>query len=105
MPTVNLLPSEEKLLPPNGVYYSVVWLEHKRYPAISNIGFKPTVSEEQVIGVETYLYDFSADAYGREITVELLGFKRPEMKFGSIEELKAQMHQDIEEGCRFHKTF
>ena len=104
MPTVNLLPPKEKLLPPNGVYYSAVWLKQKRYPSISNIGYKPTVSEEQVIGVETYLYDFSADVYGREITVELLDFKRPEKKFDSIEELKAQMHRDIEEGHRFHKT-
>lgn len=103
MPTVNLLPSKEKLLPPNGVYYSYVWLDENRYPAISNIGYKPTVSEEQALGVETYLYDFSKDVYGREIIVELLDFKRPEMKFGSIDDLKEQMHSDIEAGEVFHK--
>lgn len=103
MPTVNLLPSEEKLLPPNGVYYSAVWLDQKRYPAISDIGCKPTVSDEQVIGVETYLYDFAADVYGREITVELLAFKRPEMKFTDAASLKAQMHEDVKEGESFHK--
>lgn len=103
MPTVNLLPPEEKLLPPNGVYYSAVWLDEKRYPAITNIGYKPTVSKERIIGVETYLYDFSEDVYGRHIIVELLDFKRPEMKFDSIEALKAQMHRDIEEGKDFCK--
>ena len=42
MPTLNLLPAEEKLLPPNGVYYSRVLLAGKRYPGISNVGYKPT---------------------------------------------------------------
>lgn len=103
MPTVNILPPEGKLLPPNGVYYSRVWLFHVCYPAISNIGYKPTVSEEKVMGVETYLYDFDEDVYGREITVELLAFKRPEMKFSGIGDLKRQMHLDIEQGKVFHK--
>ncbi len=103
MPTLNLLPAEEKLLPPNGVYYSHVLLAGKRYPGISNVGYKPTVSDTCVMGVETYLYAFDEDAYGREITVELLGFKRPEMKFEGTEALKEQVQRDIEEGAAFHK--
>lgn len=103
MPTLNLLPAEEKLLPPNGVYYSRVLLAGKRYPGISNVGYKPTVSDTCVMGVETYLYAFGEDAYGREITVELLGFKRPEMKFEGTEALKEQVQRDIEEGAAFHK--
>lgn len=103
MPTLNLLPAEEKLLPPNGVYYSRVLLAGKRYPGISNVGYKPTVSDTCVMGVETYLYAFDEDAYGREITVELLGFKRPEMKFKGTEALKEQVQRDIEEGAAFHK--
>ena len=61
MPTVNLLPPADKLLPPNGVYFSNVSYQGKHYRSISNIGCKPTVSEEKVMGVETYLYDFSED--------------------------------------------
>lgn len=102
MPTVNLLPPEEKLLPPNGVYYSYVWFQGRRYPAISNVGYKPTVSDEQVIGVESYLYDFTEELYGKEIIVELLDFKRAEMKFDGVEALKAQMGRDIAEGKTFH---
>lgn len=102
MPTVNLLPPAEKLLPPNGVYYSYAWFRDRRYPAISNVGYKPTVSDEQVIGVETYLYDFTEDLYGKEITVELLDFKRAEMKFDGVEALKEQMSRDIAEGTVFH---
>ena len=66
------------------------------------MGYKPTVSDEQVIGVETYLYDFTDDLYGKEITVELLDFKRAEMKFDGVEALKEQMHRDIAEGMVFH---
>lgn len=103
MPTVNLLPPEDKLLPPNGVYYSSVWLDNARYPAISNVGCKPTVSSERTAGVETYLYGFHEEIYGREIAVELLAFKRNEVKFSSIEALKSGMRKDIAEGAAYHK--
>lgn len=98
MPTVNLLPPPDKLLPPNGVYFSYVSYHGRHYKSISNIGCKPTVSSEKIMGVETYLYEFDEDIYGREITVNLLKFRRPEMKFDSVEQLKAQMQKDIEAG-------
>ena len=102
MPTLNLLPPEDKLLPPNGVYYSDVWMDDVHYPAISNVGCKPTVSSEQMTGVETYLYDFNGDVYDKEIVVELLAFKRAEVKFDGIEALKSQMQKDIAEGAVYH---
>ena len=105
MPTVNLQPSNEKLLPPNGVYCSYAWVGGIRYPAISNVGYKPTVSNEPIVGVETYIYDFDKNVYGSEISVELLYFKRAEMKFDSIEALKEQMRKDIDEGMIFHHSF
>lgn len=97
MPTVNLLPHEDKLLPPNGVYYSTVELGGKTYKSITNIGTKPTV-EGTKMGVESYIYDFNQDIYGNHIKVSLLEFKRPEMKFEDIDALKAQMQSDIEMG-------
>lgn len=102
-PTVNLLPQENKLLPPNGVYYSAVLYKGKKYSAISNIGYKPTVSNECMIGVESYLYDFDRDIYEEDIEVQLYAFKRPEQKFESLEELKAQLGRDIREGKDYRK--
>ena len=102
MPTVNLLPEKDKLLPPNGVYYSEVLYGGKKYAAISNIGYKPTVSEEKIVGVESYLYDFEEEIYGEEIEVSLLAFKRPEMRFSGVEELQAQMQEDIHLGKNYH---
>lgn len=97
-PTVNLLPPQNKLLPPNGVYYSEVLFKGKKYRAISNVGYKPTVTEERVVGVESYLYDFDEEIYDEAIEVYLHAFKRPEQKFNSLEALKEQLKQDIEEG-------
>lgn len=102
MPTVNLLPERDKLLPPKGVYYSEVLYKGKRYAAISNIGCKPTVSQEEIQGVESYLYDFQEEIYGEDIEVRLLAFKRPEMRFEGVEALREQMQKDILEGKKYH---
>ena len=98
MPTANLLPDDSKLLPPNGVYYSRTLINGKAYRGITNVGCKPTVSEERVMGVETYLYDFEGEIYDREMTVELLAFRRPERVFDSVEALRRQIEEDVESG-------
>lgn len=103
MPTANLAPEEKKLLPPNGVYYTSVRIEGMDgfHSAVSNVGCKPTVSDENRMGIETYLYDFAGDLYGRRITVEFLSFRRPERKFDSLEALKAGIEADIAAGREF----
>ena len=101
MPTINLLPEKEKMLPPNGVYYSKTRIGEKEYKSITNIGKKPTVSNEEQIGVETYLYEFEQDVYGKNAIVKLLEFKRPERKFANLDELKEQMMMDVNEGREF----
>ena len=102
IPTLNQVPPEDKLLPPFGVYYSDVLIGEKKYCGVTNIGIKPTVSEEKRVTVETYLYDFRDDIYGETATVQLLTHRRPEMKFGSLEELKKTMEQDIQAGRVYH---
>lgn len=99
MPTVNLIPPKSKLMPPCGVYYATVLYGGKRYRAISNVGYKPTVTQEHVMGVESYLYDFHSQIYGEEIEVRLHEFKRPERKFDNIDGLKAQLEEDIRMGA------
>lgn len=97
-PTVNLIPEKGKLLPPNGVYFSQVRCRGKLYRAVSNVGYKPTVTRERVVGVESYLYDFDQDVYGEHIEVYLRAFRRPERQFESVEALKAQLMEDISAG-------
>lgn len=96
-PTMNIIPVKEKLLVPNGVYASSVILEGKEYKGISNVGCKPTVSDKGMNLVETFLFDYTGNAYGKEIQVRLYKFIRKEKVFSSIEELKKQMCLDIKE--------
>ena len=97
-PTVNVLPGEEKLLPPNGVYFSQVRCGDRVYRAISNVGYKPTVTDRKVMGVESYLYDFEGDMYGKHVEVYLHKFRRPERRFDSLEALREQLQEDIAAG-------
>ena len=96
VPTINQQVPSFKLLPPNGVYASITQIDGKEYGGVTNIGTKPTVSTDQVIGVETNLFDYEEDAYGKHIKVKLLHFIRPEMKFESIEALSKQMESDAQ---------
>ena len=95
-PTVNLEIGTTKLLPPFGVYATTVSWNGHCYEAISNIGEKPTVSEERKPGIESYLYDFDRNLYGEKVKVELLHFRRSERRFSGLEEFKAQLERDKE---------
>lgn len=96
MPTANIVPSDKKYLPPNGVYVAGVRIkgDEKQYYGICNIGVKPTVDDTVCTGVETFIFDFHEDLYGKQVSVQLMEFVRPEMKFNSVEELAEQMHKD-----------
>ena len=95
IPTINLLPPQEKLLPPFGVYAARVEIDGKRYNGIANIGCKPTIAGDNPVGVETNLFDFQGDLYGKHAKVSLLKWVREEQKFQNVSELKVQMEKDI----------
>jgi len=95
-PTINVIPEENKLLPPNGVYTSDVIIDGKKYFGLTNIGKKPTISDHEVRGVETFIYDFDGDVYGRVAEIYLKHFCRPETRFESLDALKDKLASDIE---------
>jgi riboflavin kinase/FMN adenylyltransferase len=103
LPTANLIPSREKLMPPNGVYITVSRFHDKTYQGITNIGYKPTVGED-FLGVETYLFDCDEDLYGEKCRVEFKHFQRPERKFSSLDVLKAQLEKDAETGRNYFQN-
>ncbi len=94
IPTINVIPSTNKVLPPFGVYVASVMVEDKEYEGIANIGVKPTVGENNPIGVETNLFDFKGDLYGKNVEIRLHKMIRPERKFVSLSELKSQINED-----------
>lgn len=102
-PTINLIPDNNKLLPPNGVYASVTTIKGKKYPGLTNVGVNPTVGETPEKRVETYIFDYDEDLYNSNVSVALYSMEREEIKYDSIEELKEQMNKDIEYGREYFK--
>ena len=103
VPTCNIITNKEKLLPPKGVYFTEVTLDEKKYYGVTNVGTKPTVSEEGRMGVETHLLDFDEDVYGKELKVKFRYFHRPERKFESVDALKLQLQDDIAQASAYFK--
>ncbi len=93
-PTINQRYPELLVIPKLGVYETKVMIGDKAYKGITNIGNRPTY-ETAEIGCETYIKDFSGDLYGERVTLKLIRFIRPEIKFSSAEELKAQIENDV----------
>lgn len=95
IPTLNLIPDDEKMLPPNGVYLTKTVFGQEEHLGITNVGVKPTISGEELKGIETHLFDYEGDLYGREVTVVFYAFERPERRFESLEDLKKQLKEDV----------
>ena len=100
IPTANLLLPSGVLCPVYGVYACKALVNGQTYIAVTNIGTRPTVEGEGVT-VEPWLLDFEGDLYGKEMTLEFHGFLRPEKKFGSLEELQAEIRKNAEETRKF----
>ena len=96
-PTLNLKLSDNYILPKFGVYKTICYADNVPHIAITNVGVKPTIGEGFEPGIEVHLKDFKGEVKGDVICVEFLKFVRPEMKFSSKEELKAQISKDIKE--------
>ena len=81
------------MVPKFGVYACKVALDGKAYLAVANVGTRPTVSGEGIT-VEPWILDFEGDLYGKQLLLEFHHFLRQEIKFSSLDALKAQIAQD-----------
>lgn len=101
-PTVNLRLGD-CLRPVNGVYATRVGIEGDGgtvwYGGVANLGSRPTFAGADV-GLETHIFDFDGDLYGRRVRVALVDYLRPEKKFDGIAELTAQIAEDSERARR-----
>ena len=93
-PTINQGFPEDFIKPRYGVYASRVILDGVQYPAVTNIGVRPTVADSPMRS-ETCILDFSGDLYGKNVEVSLLRFIRDEIKFPDLEALSKQIERDI----------
>ncbi|HOP10667.1 MAG TPA: riboflavin biosynthesis protein RibF [Oscillospiraceae bacterium] len=77
-----------------GVYAASVTLEGKTYPAVTNLGARPTVLQSEE-AAETHIIGFDGDLYGKTVCVQFLKFLRPQRKFDNVEQLQNQIRQDV----------
>lgn len=104
VPTANLDIPEHVLLPKNGVYAcKATTQDGETYLAVTNIGVRPTVAGNSVT-VEAWLLDFDGYLYGQELTLEFYKFLRPEQKFDSLEELKAEIEKNAAQTRKIFKN-
>ena len=82
-------------MPKFGVYASKTLLQGEYHPSVTNIGLRPTIGT-QSLRSETYIMDFSGDLYGQNIEVSLMHFLRGEVKFDSLDGLRAQIAADAQ---------
>lgn len=95
IPTVNFTVDRTVCLPKRGVYASFCYLPDGRIvPAVTNVGYRPTVSEDEITVIETHLLDFSGDLYGVSLPVGLLSYLREEKKFPSLDALREAISFD-----------
>ena len=88
------MPEKIKLVPKFGVYATTIDFDGRIYHGVTNVGTKPSVQEEKIVGIETHILDYNGDLYGKYVRVAFHSFIRPEQKFGSVEELQNQMNKD-----------
>lgn len=93
IPTANMALPEGFVKLPFGVYACKALFDGKEYLAVTNIGTRPTVEGSHVT-VEPWILDFQGDLYGKDITLQFYDFLRPEQKFDSLEDLKAEIQKN-----------
>lgn len=96
VPTANLQIPTGITVPKYGVYACRALIDGDSFPAVANVGTRPTVSGHGIT-VEPWILDFEGDLYGKEIRLELYRFLRPEIKFSDLTALKQQIHDDAEQ--------
>ena len=99
IPTANIVAEPLKLLPPFGVYAAAIDIHGERFYGIANIGRKPTIRPKHgdcnPVGVEMHIFHFNEDIYRELVRISFYVYERPEIKFGSISDLQAQIKKDI----------
>lgn len=103
-PTSNILIDETMVVPSHGVYVTNCIYDGNVLPGVTNVGIRPTIGDEKKT-VETHMFDFNLELYGKDIRVEFLKKIRDERKFDNVEALSEQIAHDCETARRYHSLF
>lgn len=102
-PTTNLS-TEWNFLPKKGVYVSKVVISDKSYQSITNIGVRPTFNANS-LQIESHIFDFNKNVYGKKIKIYFLARIRNEKKFETVEKLIENITKDVNFGRKYFKNF
>ena len=102
-PTANI-----KLLrrntPIRGVFaVTMTGIDNQKFEGVANVGIRPTIEGSHKVILETHLFDFNQDIYGRYVSVQFKQKLRHEMRFKSLEQLQAQIKLDVDAAKAFFK--
>ena len=101
-PTVNLRLPAGIIVPAHGVYATrAVLADGRSFPAVTNVGVRPTVDAGDTVNVEGYLLDFDGDLYGRQVRMEFHKRLRGERKFPSMEALADEIRHNARQTREF----
>ena len=99
-PTANLIPDKDKILIKEGVYKTKTHIGTKEYKSMTNIGNHPTIEALKKDIIETNIFDFNENIYGKEIEIEFISFIRPQLTFPSFKDLEKQLETDKKEASK-----
>lgn len=101
-PTANIDVPPEIVTLKSGVYAGYAEINGKIHDCVINYGKRPTYSDIHHNLIETYIFDFNNDLYGKEIEVNFIDKIRNEIAFSSEKELQDQIKKDIEKAVQIH---
>lgn len=97
-PTVNLHIPNQIIVPAHGVYATRVWFHGRCHSAVTNVGIRPTVQDNDGrVTVEGHILDFDGDLYGCELRMEFFTRLRGETRFPTLDELSQAIARDVQQ--------
>jgi riboflavin kinase/FMN adenylyltransferase len=105
IPTVNLTIPNGVITPAYGGYITRILLENGEvYPAVTNIGVRPTVDDDKSVSVESHILNYSGNLYGKRVRLEFFSRIRPEIRFPSLFELTSEIQRNIDATRRYFES-
>ena len=99
VPTANI-ETKNDLVPPHGVYATTVTVDGVVHPSVTNIGLRPTFTNDAKTTIETHILGVNDDIYGEDIRLGFVQRLRDERKFPDVDALKAQIDADVRRAAR-----
>ncbi|HPV70024.1 MAG TPA: riboflavin kinase, partial [Bacilli bacterium] len=94
-PTANLKLSAPYVIPKFGVYKTICYIDGFPHLSLTNVGLHPTIQQLDMPSIEVHIPNYEGNDYGKAMYLEFIAFLRPEQRFTTLDELKAQISRDI----------